>query len=103
MIQVRNQASLKGNSFFRNYGNSFNDLPRVCAAHRSPGTVTGQQEKDPWIQGAAMDGGSDAFVVQPFPEDSGAVQENVCELLGTSSSGGRRHLFPEGWSYLCKF
>ena len=103
MIQVRNQASLKGNSFFVTMAIR-SMISRGYVLHIVPrGQERDNKNKDPGIQGVAMGGGSGAFVVQPFPEDSGAVQENVCELLGTSSSGGRRHLFPEGWSYLCKF
>lgn len=34
-----------------------------------------------------MGGGSGPFVVQPLPEDPGAVRENHSELSGASSSG----------------
>ena len=51
-------------------------------------------------QGQALDRGVGAFLVQPLPENPGALREDALKLSGSPASGRRHYLLEKGRLYL---
>ena len=92
--------SLYRHEIYRNPCQSDDWIPGVCPACRSQRCWKEVPRRDTGIQGEALGGGSNPFVVQAIPESSRPIRKAGGKLFGSSSFGGLDYLFPKNRRYL---